>query len=249
VRSPDLIARSLVRRWRARKPGIAVVAGERFLLEYPFSRFQPGAEAAMLTAYSDSAGQGLAVFDIGANAGIYSLVAARRGAKVVAFEPSRAAAALMRRHLMLNDLEAEIVEACIADQDGTIAFFEQGSATTSSISESTARTGEVELDEPVVETMRPVMQLDSYCTQAGVWPDVVKLDVEGAEAQALRGASEWLERRQGTLFLEVHPWALAQFGTDDREVMDLLATAGWGAELLEENPVTRHFRVTPLTRL
>jgi FkbM family methyltransferase len=238
-------ARALVRRWRARKPGWATVGGELFLLRYPFSRFDSGPEAAMLAAFTDELAPGLVVFDVGANAGIYTLLAARRGAHAVAFEPSSAAVALLRQHLALNELDAEIVEACAADADGELPFFEQGAASTSSLSEASARTGELLLDEPVVATMRPSVRIDTYCAQAGVWPDVVKLDVEGAEARALAGAATWLGRRRGVLFLELHPWSLAQLGASEEDVLRLLREAGWQTEVLEDNGNTRHLRASP----
>ena len=112
------------------------------------------------------------MFDVGANAGIFfTLLAARRGANVVAFEPSAAAARLVREHLALNDLGAEIVEAVVTDRDGETAFFEQGSASTSSISEASARTGIGLAPGKVVEVRRPATTLDTYCAVHGSWPD------------------------------------------------------------------------------
>jgi len=208
VRASSLTARTIVRRWRARKPGWATVAGERLLLRYPLSHFDPEPEAPVLDAFARALRPGMLVFDIGANAGIYTLVAARLGARVVAFEPSRAAAALLREHLALNRLEAGIEEVVVTDVDSEITFYEQGAANTSSISEASARTGELLLADPVVATKRPAVTLDSYCARTDLWPDLVKLDVEGAEARALVGAGEWLGRHSGLLLVEVHPCRL-----------------------------------------
>ena len=238
-------ARRLVAAWRGRKPGVASVAGEPFVLRYPFSRFDPGPEQVVLDAFAGSLRAGMRVYDIGANAGIYTVLAARRGASVVAFEPSEEAVALLRDHLALNDLDAEVVEAVVADEEGRITFFEQGSATTSSLSEASARTGEAFLDDPVVATTRPAVTIDGFSRSAGRWPDLIKLDVEGAELLALRGAGEWLARRRGLLLLEVHPWSLGQLGAAPDDVFALLRDAGWRAELLEDNGNTSHHRVVP----
>ncbi len=231
--------------WRSRKPGWAVVAGERFLLRYPFSRFDPASERPVLDAFAAAVAPGMLVFDVGANAGIYTLVASRRGARTVAFEPSRKAAQLLEEHLALNQLEADVVQAVVVDHDGEVSFFEQGSANTSSISEASARTGEGLTEGEVVEVARPAVSLDSYCAGSGLWPDVVKLDVEGAEALALAGASAWLGRRRGVLFLELHPWSLAQLGQSERDVFELLDSSGWTWLLIEDNGNTRHYQVFP----
>jgi FkbM family methyltransferase len=222
-----------------------MVNGESFLLRYPFSHFNPGSEAPVLAAFAAAMQPGMIVFDVGANAGVFTLLAARSGAQVVAFEPSAAAAQLLRDHLVLNGLEAQIIEAVVADRDGEISFFEQGAANTSSISESSARTGEGLAPGSVAAVVRPAITLDSYCASTGLWPDLVKLDVEGAEAHALSGAKAWLMRRKGILLIEVHPWSLAQLGRSESDVLDLLQHAEWTYELLGDNGNTRHYRSTP----
>jgi FkbM family methyltransferase len=236
---------------RGRRPGPASIAGETFLLSYPFSRFQAGPEAPILSAFKEAVVPGAMVFDVGANAGIYSLLAARRGAQVVAFEPSAEAAQMLRRHVALNGLESEItvVEAVVADEEGVITFYEQGAASTSSISEASARTGEEFLDDPVVPTNRPSLTLDGYCEKHSLWPDVAKVDVEGAELRVLAGAKRWLERGRGVLILEVHPWSLAQLGATEANVLALLDDARWTAALVADNGNTRHYRCELLTSL
>lgn len=231
--------------WRGRKPGYATVAGERFLLRYPFSRFDPGSEHVVLQSFVEVVKPGALLYDVGANAGIYSLLAARLGARTVAFEPAVAAAALLRDHLELNGLAVEVVEDVVCDREGSITFYEQGSATTSSLSEASARTGEAFLDDPVLAVERPATTIDAFSRARGEWPDVVKVDVEGAELRVLRGARGWLQRRRGVLLLEVHPWSLAQLDATPADVFDLLASHGWRPVLLGDNGNTTHHRVEP----
>jgi FkbM family methyltransferase len=235
----------LVHAWRARKPGTAQIAGESFVLTYPFSRFDAGSEAPTLEAFRDAIRPGDVVFDIGANAGVYSLLAARVGARVSAFEPSEAAARLTRAHLDMNDLDAEVVEVVITDHEGEVDFYEQGAANTSSLSRASALTGEKLVRSPIRNVRRPATTIDAFCRQRGVRPRVVKLDVEGAEVLALRGASQWLSERDGLLLLEIHPWSLATLGQTPDHAFAQLAEAGWRAELLGDNGNTQHYRVTP----
>ena len=237
----------LVRRVRSLRPGWATVEGERFLLRYPYSRFQAGPEATLLGRFAGLVAPGMLVFDIGANAGVYALVAARAGARVVAFEPSAAAADLVREHLRLNRLTAVVEEAVVAgaEQDA-VTFFEQGAANTSSLSEASARTGLGLAPGTVRAVERPATTIDAAVRAHGA-PDLIKLDVEGAEKLALEGASDWLAALSGILLLEVHPWSLEQLGTSANETLEVLVGAGWSPELLDDNGNTRHYVCRPAT--
>jgi hypothetical protein len=50
----------------------------------------------------------------------------------------------------------------------------------------------------------PVKTLDTYVSEAGLAPDVIKMDTEGYELQVLAGAESTLARYQPTLFFECH---------------------------------------------
>jgi hypothetical protein len=60
-------------------------------------------------------------------------------------------------------------------------------------------------------------------------PDVIKIDVEGAEANVLRGARRFLERGKGHIILEAHPSALAHFGETTDGLLADLTDSGWTA--------------------
>jgi hypothetical protein len=47
--------------------------------------------------------------------------------------------------------------------------------------------------------------LDDYITESGIDPDVLKIDVEGAEILALAGARDLISRKKATFFIEVLP--------------------------------------------
>ena len=74
---------------------------------------------------------GMLTFDVGANAGYYTLLLARRvgpNGRVVAFEPNPINVAYLREHLRLNKFcNVEIVEAAVTDTDGTAFFSGTGS--------------------------------------------------------------------------------------------------------------------------
>lgn len=51
----------------------------------------------------------------------------------------------------------------------------------------------------------PQITVDDYCTSYAVYPDVVTMDVEGAELEVLRGAQGVLEQHRPRVFISVHP--------------------------------------------
>ena len=68
--------------------------------------------------------------------------------------------------------------------------------------------------------------LDSFCREAAVRPNVVKIDVEGAELLVLRGSEELLTESQPTLILAVHPYWLPT-GQAPAQVAALLDAYGY----------------------
>ena len=63
-----------------------------------------------------------AILDLGANVGYFTVdgPSSFPGSRIVAFEPDRANAALMRRTLEANGLDAELVEAAASTSDGEV---------------------------------------------------------------------------------------------------------------------------------
>jgi FkbM family methyltransferase len=75
---------------------------------------------------------------------------------------------------------------------------------------------------------------------AGLRPDLVKVDVEGAELGVLQGAGELLARARPTILLEHVPQASALYGDSGEEIWDLLDGAGYRImPVTGEGPLTR----------
>lgn len=131
---------------------------------------------------------GMTAFDVGANAGYFTLLFSRAtGAKgrIFAFEPDTSNLASLRRHLDVNGIgNVTIVPAAASNENGSAAF-----EPAASMARLTSTGGSV------VETTR----LDRYPS-----PDLVKMDIEGAEGLALLGAERILAERRTTWFIELH---------------------------------------------
>ena len=138
--------------------------------------------------------------DVGANAGYFSLLAGRLvapGGRVVAFEPHSATAAAMAEAVARNALAGviEIVPAAVSDRDGMARLFLSVDSvlSTTDPARSPAR-GEFAFPRSIEV---PQVTLDGWLAAR---PDLaprltaVKIDVEGTEADVLRGMRATLER-------------------------------------------------------
>jgi FkbM family methyltransferase len=159
---------------------------------------------------------GAVVFDIGAHVGFYSLLAAvstKPGGKVFAFEPLKTNTTWLRRHAALNQVSVEVIEAAVADHDGQ-AHFRRGP---NSYSGALAEEGEGV----------SVVSIDAQCAAGRVsLPNVVKIDVEGAEALVLKGAEETIRSARPVIFLATHE------ANGHRECLNLLRNLGYRVDEL-----------------
>jgi hypothetical protein len=73
------------------------------------------------------------------------------------------------------------------------------------------------------------VKLDSFCDAMGLRPDVIKIDVEGAEGMVLRGASAVLRRFRPVLVLSTHPYWLPSSDSVDA-MFRLLAGHGYNVK-------------------
>lgn len=139
---------------------------------------------------------GNVVYDLGANVGFYTLLASRRvgpRGRVLAFEPFPRNVTFLRRHLELNGVtNVELHPEAVSDADGTARFEEAGGPSMGRLGAG----GGI-----VVTTVR----LDSLLARGDTpLPDVIKVDIEGAETQALEGARRLLGAARPVIFLALH---------------------------------------------
>jgi len=164
--------------------------------------------------------------DVGANVGLYSLLAAELGANVIAVEPAAGAFRRLRENIALNGYDIQAERIVLADEPGEALFTQDRGAVNRIVAP-----GEDESAQPTrVTTLDAV--LDNR-TAAGV-----KVDVEGAEALVLAGAAKALAaKRIRLLQLEWNQRSVAMLGQDRRPIEESLRSYGY--ELLRPDSVGR----------
>jgi FkbM family methyltransferase len=161
--------------------------------------------------------KGSSALDIGANIGLHTMYMAKlvgSSGRIFAFEPSPANIRSLRYHIKINQLsQVQIVEKAVADQDdGVLPFFLLNDGDHLSNSLTFGREEVPNLDKTLHESRRVVstnvVSIDRFCSDAKITPDLIKIDVEGAELQVLQGGTRTLSSVRPRLILAVHPWWL-----------------------------------------
>lgn len=165
---------------------------------------------------------GEVLYDIGANAGAYSLIAARAvpEARVVAFEPSFATFALLCENIRLNGLGDRIVPIPVPLGVSTsLATFRYTSTAPGAASHNPAQSGDVVFEQSVLAHSLDDL-LERFELPA---PNHLKLDVDGEELNVLSGATQVLASPGlRTIMVEL------EFGND--EVAGYLEENGFALE-------------------
>jgi FkbM family methyltransferase len=157
------------------------------------------------------------LYDIGAHHGHYSIFAATKCLnqnQIFSFEPDSSALRIFKRNIELNNFGNKIIvlEYAISNTDGEIYFdFRNGNANSKISSSKTSNTIKVQSKK-----------LDSLINDLPS-PTYVKIDVEGAEFEVLKGATTLLEDKTVTFICELHPFAWKEFDVDFDSFIELLS--------------------------
>lgn len=140
-------------------------------------------------------GRAATVVDLGANVGLTTLFFAQffPEARYACVEPNPANAAVLRRNVAWLGARAEVIEAAVSDHSGQVAFDDSGPSYDGHIAGS-GQTGR----------LVPCCTLDQIVASCGLdWIDLLKIDIEGAEREVLRGNPACLSN-VGAIIIELH---------------------------------------------
>jgi FkbM family methyltransferase len=160
--------------------------------------------------------------DVGANVGSYTIWAGDLGAEVIALEPAPDTFDLLRENVALNGYPVRMIQAAAGAGCGTARF--------------TSGRDDCNRLDPAGRTEITLVTIDSVIRERTVVG--MKIDVEGFEADVLRGCERALsERRVRLIQLEWNSTSQSGPGQDRRPVAELLAKYGY--RLFRPDPVGR----------
>ncbi len=142
--------------------------------------------------------KGMVVYDIGAQAGFYTLFFSRvvgEDGKVYAVEPLAENLRYLLAHIQLNELRnVEVIAAALCEKSGLENF---------SIDRERSQNRLVASGKSILRV--PTLSLDDLIEGQGCAPpNLIKMDVEGAEVRILQGARTTLDRSRPILFIALH---------------------------------------------
>jgi FkbM family methyltransferase len=197
-------------------PGGEVV---RVLPEYAHLSWNPDE----YRSFREAARPGMTALDIGANVGAYSLLLGQwvgPAGAVYAFEPAPRVFDGLIRHIELNGLAGVVhpVRAAVGRASATAPLVVAGTHGESRLASAS--------DVEMVTIDVSVTTIDEFCEQHQITPAFIKVDVEGAELDVLRGARATILRSLPdlSLFVEMHPSVWPLVGVSRQDILTELAT-------------------------
>lgn len=159
---------------------------------------------------------GMVVVDVGANIGLHAVFFGRavgRTGRVMAFEPEPSNFGYLARNVTRNDVpQVETFMKAAGEREGQLTLYmSEGNVGT----HSAAPTGGAALEVEIV-------RLDEFLRHRADRIDLIKIDVEGYEAQVLDGLRETLERDCPAMMIEFSPELLRRCGASPDRVLTTL---------------------------
>jgi len=175
-------------------------------------------EEPVLNALLGLLSQGGCFYDVGAHIGFYALLAARIGCRVYAFEPDPLNVERLRENIERNELSSriKIIEAAVYAHSAPTLVFQRADVTKdpSMMGGRILSSWEWEA-KPMRSLTVAAISLDDFVFVHGnEMPHVIKVDVEGSEAEVLKGSERLFSEVKPSLICEVHQPETAMFITD-----------------------------------
>ncbi len=164
--------------------------------------FEGGGEPEVQEVLRQNLRPGMTFYDVGANIGFFSLLAARlvgKEGRVIAFEADPEIAARLREHVTRNEFDWITVEQQAVWSEPRTVFFARTDPATSP-DRGLGHVVEVSAGDTIHVD---AVSLDDY-TRTQPLPDFLKWDVEGAEVEVFRGAARLLKEKRPGIICEMH---------------------------------------------
>lgn len=180
--------------------------------------------------------RGDTVLDIGGHIGLFAVLTARLvgpEGKVYTFEPTPFTRNVLQQVVDLNNCSetVEVRGEAVSSKSGETIFFDTGN--TISNANSLVRTERSKREIPV-----SMISVDEFVKEQGLKVDCLKIDVEGAELDVLRGARETFLDQRPSARLGLHPPFIVQNGQTLQEIWQLLSEYKLNV-IFEGKPVQR----------
>lgn len=214
--------------------GISIFTTDEYYLVYENGNTDPE----MFYDLEKSKKKDLVIFDVGTFIGLSSLVFSKycgNNGRVISFEPNPYNVERANKNFEKNkELSSRITLFSYAlsntndNIDMLLSSVIEGPSSTSRISGTHPTISDEDLPDVFVKQKVITRKLDSVVKELNVIPDIIKIDIEGAEHLMLLGAVSTLEKNHPTLYIEMH----SQYCT--LKCCELLAIYNYNFMILKE---------------
>lgn len=172
--------------------------------------------------------EGDMVIDAGANVGFFTLLLSQcvgESGKVLAIEPGANNLPKLISNIAQNKLRQNIVICpfMLAAQSGMAQFH---------LSHDTGINAAWQADHTISTSEIETTKLDCQCDET---PRLIKLDIEGSEMEALKGAEKLLQRHPPFVIAELNVGALKAMGTSPEDLRQFMFMRGYEMFVLSEH--------------
>jgi FkbM family methyltransferase len=162
------------------------------------------------------------VFDVGANIGIIAMILAKKmkpGSMIYSFEPAPLSFKYLRDNARVQNGNATItaVNVAVSNNNDKLYFTNDGNSCTNHIAAG-KNEGTISVDATTI---------DGFCKANKVIPEVIKIDIEGAEYWALLGMQQTLKNNNCLVLVEIHTVFLQDNNITGQMFADLVGAIGY----------------------
>lgn len=175
------------------------------------------------------------IFDVGANIGYHSVIWDKicNNKQIVAIEPHPETLEMLKRNRQLNSANFKIVPYAV---DKSLSDLRMPLHTgNDSGAMSVAPTGEK------VKSLT----VDTLSSKFGI-PDIVKIDIQGFEPNAILGAAKTIKEKQTKFIIEFYPRDVKKFGLNFDPVFDIFNSCEYRIGFFRPHPLFCIEEITPL---
>lgn len=188
-----------------------------------------GWEKVSLSIWAELCENSNTIFDIGANTGVYALLAKtiNPNANIFAFEPVERVYEKLITNNRLNGYNINCIKKAISNYNGEATIYDKNTEHIYSVTVNTDTSFNKENSIPTkIETIR----LDSFIKSTQISKiDLLKVDVETHEVEALEGFGKYLKKYEPTFIIEILNDKIA------KGIQELISDIDYSYYVIDEN--------------
>jgi FkbM family methyltransferase len=183
-------------------------------------------ETSFIEKFLSALGPNDVFFDIGSCIGMYAIHAAKKGSKVVAFEPDPGYRQRLNKNIKINKLKSivQIIPWAVSNQEGFATLYTDGVDGNSPSLALVGTRGSVSVKTNSIDEAISKLEIPL--------PTIIKIDIEGAELLALKGMQALLHSATAPryIFIELHPDFLPGFNATVEECIEIIESSNYEKE-------------------